>query len=56
LPFLEHLLAWLGKFHVLVVHFPIALLIVAASGELWSLYRGIRHPLSAVRFCRLYPE
>lgn len=54
LPFLEHLLAWLGKFHVLVVHFPIALLVVAASGELWSLYRGIRYPLSAVRFCVLF--
>jgi uncharacterized membrane protein len=54
LPFLEHLLAWLGKFHVLVVHFPIALLVVAASGELWSLYRGIRHPVSAVRFCVLF--
>jgi uncharacterized membrane protein len=51
LPFLEHLLAWLGKFHVLVVHFPIALLVVAASGELWSLYCGIRRPLPAVRFC-----
>jgi uncharacterized membrane protein len=53
-PFLEHLLVWLGKFHVLVVHFPIALLVVAASGELWSLYRGIRHASSAVRFCVLF--
>ena len=54
LPFHEHLLTWLGRFHVLVVHFPIALLVVAAAGELWSLCCGIRHPSPAVRFCVLF--
>jgi len=53
-PFFEHLLGWLGKFHVLVVHFPIALLVVAAVGELWSLCCGIRKPAPAVRFCVLF--
>jgi uncharacterized membrane protein len=53
LPFFEHLLGWLGKFHVPMVHFPIALLIVAAAGELWSWCRGIRQPTPAVRFCIL---
>jgi uncharacterized membrane protein len=53
-PFSEHLLGWLGKFHVLVVHFPIALLVVAAIGELWSWWRGFRVPDPAVRFCVLF--
>jgi uncharacterized membrane protein len=33
------------------VHFPIALLLVAAAGELWSWCRGIRRPTPAVHFC-----
>jgi uncharacterized membrane protein len=53
-PFSEHLLGWVGKFHVLVVHFPIALLVVAAAGELWSWWRGFRVPDPAVRFCVLF--
>jgi mono/diheme cytochrome c family protein len=44
-------LLWLGKFHLLLVHFPIALLAAAAAGDLWSLWRGGRTPLPAVRFC-----
>jgi uncharacterized membrane protein len=53
-PFIEHLLGWLGKFHVIVVHFPIALLVVAAAGELLSLWRGTWYPAPAVRFCVLF--
>jgi uncharacterized membrane protein len=54
LPFREHFLAWLGRFHMVVVHFPIALLMVAAAGELWALCRGIRYPSPGVRFCVLF--
>jgi uncharacterized membrane protein len=53
-PFIEHLVGWLGKFHVIVVHFPIALLVVAAAGELLSLWRGTWYPAPAVRFCVLF--
>jgi len=53
-PFTEHLLGWLGRLHVVVVHFPIALLVVATTGELWSTWRGVRNPLPAVRFCVLF--
>jgi len=43
--------SWLGKFHPVVVHFPIALLLLAALGELANLFRaGTWHP-SAARFC-----
>ena len=49
----DRLLAWLGKFHVVVVHFPIALLIAAAAGELWFLWRRTSGPAPAVRFCVL---
>jgi hypothetical protein len=50
---LTHLLGWLGRFHVLLVHFPIALLVVAAVGEGWSWWLGLRIPAPAVRFCLL---
>jgi uncharacterized membrane protein len=53
-PFYEHFLTWLGRFHVLAVHFPIALLMVAAAGEFWWLCCGIRQPSPAVRFCVLF--
>ncbi len=49
----RHLLDWLGKFHVMVIHFPIALLLAAAAGEVWSAWRRIRQPAPAVRFCVL---
>jgi uncharacterized membrane protein len=52
-PFAIRLLRWLGKFHVVTVHFPIALLLAAAVAELWALGRGARLPLPAVRFCVL---
>jgi uncharacterized membrane protein len=53
-PFSEHLLRWLGKFHVAIVHFPIALLVVAAVVEVWSLFRRNRETRGAVRLCVLF--
>jgi uncharacterized membrane protein len=47
------LLRWIGKFHLLIVHFPIALLVAAAAGEFWCLARRIRTPTPAVRFAVL---
>jgi uncharacterized membrane protein/mono/diheme cytochrome c family protein len=47
------LLRKLGPLHVLLVHFPIALLICAAGGELWYAWRGVRMPMQPVRFCVL---
>jgi uncharacterized membrane protein/mono/diheme cytochrome c family protein len=44
-------LRWLGKLHLLLIHFPIALLIAAGIGELVSVWRGSRVPSPAVRFC-----
>jgi hypothetical protein len=44
-------LRWLGKFHLLLLHFPIALLAAAAAGEVWCGWRGARAPSPAVRFC-----
>jgi hypothetical protein len=46
-------LRWLGRLHILVIHFPIALLIAAAAGEAWSALREGRTPAPAVRFCVL---
>jgi uncharacterized membrane protein/mono/diheme cytochrome c family protein len=45
------ILCRVGPFHVVAVHFPIALLIAAALAEFGSLFRAGRTPLSAVRFC-----
>jgi uncharacterized membrane protein/mono/diheme cytochrome c family protein len=41
----------LGKFHLLMLHFPIALVLAAGVGEVWSVWR--RNPLlsESVRFC-----
>ncbi len=36
------LLQWLGRTHVIVVHFPIALLLVAGLAELWRTLRGAK--------------
>jgi mono/diheme cytochrome c family protein/uncharacterized membrane protein len=51
LPFGWHFLLWLGKIHLLVLHFPIALLAAAVAGECWSLLRRSRVPSPEVRFC-----
>src|SRR5262249_3571433 len=40
-----------GKFHLLLLHFPIALLLAAAAGEVASALRGGRGVDPAVRFC-----
>jgi mono/diheme cytochrome c family protein len=42
---------WLGKFHLLLLHFPIALLLSAAVGEVVETWRGFRQPSPAVQFC-----
>jgi uncharacterized membrane protein/mono/diheme cytochrome c family protein len=47
------LFGWLGRFHILVLHFPIALLIAAAVAELWGAWRGDRSLETVVRFCVL---
>jgi mono/diheme cytochrome c family protein/uncharacterized membrane protein len=44
---------WLGRFHIVVIHFPIALLAAAALGELISAARRTSIPQPAVRFCVL---
>jgi hypothetical protein len=49
----QHFLLWLGKFHLLFLHFPIALLVAAAIAECWSVVRRSRVPAPAVRFCVL---
>jgi mono/diheme cytochrome c family protein len=42
---------WLGKFHLLLLHFPIALVLAAGVGEVVAAWRGSRGPAPAVRFC-----
>jgi mono/diheme cytochrome c family protein/uncharacterized membrane protein len=43
----------LGPFHLVAVHFPIALFVAAAFAELLSTLRGNRNLTPAVRFCVL---
>lgn len=45
--------AAVGSLHLLVLHFPIALLLSAAVGELWFAWRGAKTPSPAVHFCVL---
>jgi mono/diheme cytochrome c family protein/uncharacterized membrane protein len=47
----DRILNWLGKFHLLLLHFPIALVIAAGVGEGWSVWRRNPIPLETVRFC-----
>ena len=49
--FLARTLGRLGAFHLLVIHFPIALLIAAAAREFWEARQGERRPSAIVRFC-----
>ena len=44
-------LLWLGRFHLLAIHFPIALMIAAFIGEAWSVWRRSRAHLQSVNFC-----
>lgn len=46
-----HAMHWLGKFHVLVIHFPIALFSAAALAESWALFRRSTRPGAVVRYC-----
>ena len=48
-----HILKRLGSLHVMLVHFPIALILAAAMGEFWSMCRGIGTPRQWVRSCVL---
>lgn len=42
---------WLGRFHILAVHFPIALIVMAALGEAAALFLRESKPWAPVRFC-----
>jgi len=48
---IERSLRWLGKFHFLLIHFPIALVVAAVFGELWSIRQRNPIPSETVRFC-----
>lgn len=47
----DRLLRWLGKFHLLLLHFPIALVLAAGLGEVWSVWQRNPIPSESVRFC-----
>ena len=49
--FLRHGLEWIGRFHVLTVHFPIALIAAAAMAEGWLMVIRQKNPSSTVRYC-----
>ncbi|QJW94385.1 c-type cytochrome domain-containing protein [Frigoriglobus tundricola] len=49
----DRAIRWFGRFHLLALHFPIALMIAAGVGELVSVWRGSRGPSPAVQFCVL---
>jgi mono/diheme cytochrome c family protein/uncharacterized membrane protein len=48
---IERVLHWLGKFHLLLLHFPIALVFAASVGESWSMWKRNPIPSETVRFC-----
>lgn len=47
----DRLLGWVGKFHLLLLHFPIALVLAAGAGEVWSVWQRRSVPSESVRFC-----
>jgi hypothetical protein len=51
--FLPRSLGWLGRFHVVVVHFPIAFLMAAAMAEAWQTWRGGADLTGSIRFAVL---
>jgi uncharacterized membrane protein len=53
IPLAASALRRLGRLHVILVHFPIALLIAAAAGEIWSVWLRRTTPAPAVHFCVL---
>jgi uncharacterized membrane protein len=50
---MKRILSRVGPFHLIAVHFPIALLIAAAATEFRSMVQGSRTPTPAVGFCVL---
>jgi mono/diheme cytochrome c family protein/uncharacterized membrane protein len=48
---IDRLIRWLGKFHLLLLHFPIALVLTAGAAELWSIRQRESRPSEVVRFC-----
>jgi uncharacterized membrane protein/mono/diheme cytochrome c family protein len=51
IPVASRAVRWLGKFHLLLLHFPIVLVLAAGVGEVVSAWRGSRVPAPAVQFC-----
>lgn len=47
----DRLLRWLGKFHLLLLHFPIALIVAAGVGEMLSVWQRRPLPSESVRLC-----
>ena len=47
----DRLIGWLGKFHLVLLHFPIALVFAAGFGEAWSVWQRKLLPSELVRFC-----
>jgi uncharacterized membrane protein len=47
----EGFVRWLGKFHLLLLHFPIALVLAAGAGEFWAFWQRRPLPSEPVRFC-----
>ncbi|HSU65767.1 MAG TPA: hypothetical protein VLJ39_02745 [Tepidisphaeraceae bacterium] len=50
---LTRTLRMIGKLHVLIIHFPIALLAAAAIAESWRIWTGRKGQSPVVRFCVL---
>ena len=48
---LSGLVRWLGRFHPMIVHFPIALLLMATVAEMFLIFTGTGRFAFAVRFC-----
>jgi uncharacterized membrane protein len=49
----DRIIRWLGKFHLLLLHFPIALVFAAGLGEVRSAWQRNPIPSELVRFCLL---
>jgi uncharacterized membrane protein/mono/diheme cytochrome c family protein len=47
----ERLIRWLGKFHLVLLHFPIALVVAGGAAEAWSVWQRKSTPSESVRFC-----
>jgi uncharacterized membrane protein len=47
----QHALEWVGRFHVLTVHFPIALICAGALAEGWFMVRRQSNVSPTVRYC-----